>query len=467
MNEIRYSIISLIIFSLIVPSFSMVPLVFAENICGEAIKATCTNIAEINVDEVQRRCSDSIFQDFYNKVLKCKSEYEEEKEKLESEIENIEKKERSAEWYLSRLNLDIRYLNYEISNLNLSISQLESEIEKREKAIKELENALSYQKEILTQTLREIYEYDMVTYIAAFIEYDSLSDFGAKLVEMENIQQNLRVAMKEIQNAKEKTEKEKRAMEKDRAEKLEYKKAQEYSRYSLAVKKEQQEYLLGHLVAAKTPLEREMARIEAELIELRVAMEEIQKYLAQWILEGEVTWSAIFSAVQRASSATGVRSALLLGVLQIESRFGTGLGIPGHYKEYCNWGWGSCNHLEVLLELCQKYGYDPNNVPMSKRCALGPAQFLPCTWKGYMGLANPWNLNDAVMAMAKLLARNGATSGNERGALYIYNRSWSYVDAVLASAEAWQDILDICGFDLSCPQLRERLEEKFGEIPIE
>jgi len=202
-------------------------------------------------------------------------------------------------------------------------------------------------------------------------------------------------------------------------------------------------------------------------MELRNAMSRIQRYLAQWVIEGRVTWSTIFSAVQRASSATGVRAALLLGVLQIESRFGTGLGTPGHYKEYCDWGWGSCNNLKVLLDICNKYGYDPNNVPMSTACAIGPSQFLPCTWLKYGGGGNPWNLNDAVMAMANYLARNGAASGSEKGALLVYNHSEKYANDVIVSANAWQEVIDVCGLNLNCPQMRERLESKFGNIPAE
>jgi len=460
-----------LIFSLLVP---MIPAVLAEDICTQAKNATCDNVATINGDQVKKNCDESIFQKYSQTLIDCKNQAEQEEEKLNSQIKDIEQKERSAEWYLSKLNLDVRYLNYEIANLNLSISQLESEIKKREEAITELDQALEHQKSILSEALRQVYEYDLTSYVEVLIGYGSLSDFGSKLMEMDKIQIELRAAMSEIQEAKDKMEKERMAMEKDMEQKVDYKKTQEYSIYSLAVRKDQQEYLLRQLAAAKTPLEREMARIEAELIELRSAMSRIQTYLSMWLIDGKPTWSQIFSAVERASSATGVRSALLLGVLQIESRFGTGLGTAGNYKKYCSCDnvscWGSKTHIEILLEICQKYGYDPNEVPMSKKCALGPAQFIPITWYGYMGLANPWNLNDAVMGMAKYLARNGAASGNERGALHVYNHSWSYVDSVLESADAWQEVINICGgLDLDCPRMRERLEQKFGSkgIPIE
>ena len=175
-------------------------------------------------------------------------------------------------------------------------------------------------------------------------------------------------------------------------------------------------------------------------------------------------WSQIFSAVQSASSSTGVRSALLLAVLETESRYGTGLGVAGKYKKYCSGGWGGKTHLEVLLRICKEYGYDPAKVPMSVACALGPAQFLPLTWEGYMGYANPWNLYDAVRGMAKYLERNGAASGSERSALLVYNHSSSYADRVLSRAEVWQSVIKVCGLDLDCPKVREKLES--SGIPL-
>jgi len=321
------------------------------------------------------------------------------------------------------------------------------------------------------------------------IGYGSLSDFESKLMEMDKIQIELRAAVSEIQAAREQMEKERKAMEEDLEENEEYKKVQEYSKYSLAIRQDQQEYLLQQLTAAKTPLEKEIARIEAELIELKRAMGRIQSYLSMWLIDGTPTWSQIFSAVERASSATNAKKALILGILQIESSFGTGLGEPGRYKTACDWGWGEgtsweCNNLEELLKICQRYGYDPSKVPMSTRCAIGPSQFVPCTWRAYGGTSNPWNLNDAILAMARKLGPASSRKEEIRDVDNynpcrtsskcvhgyfegVYVTNLPYVKKVIPSADAWQEVISICGLDLNCPQMRERLEEKFGSIPIE
>lgn len=51
------------------------------------------------------------------------------------------------------------------------------------------------------------------------------------------------------------------------------------------------------------------------------------------------------------------------------------------------------------------------------------------------GLADPWNLQDAVFSAANYLSRSGYRPGNEesiKNALHSYNQDWSYVSEVLA-----------------------------------
>jgi len=453
----------------------MIPAVFAEDICTQAKNATCDNVAEVNGDKVKKECQKSVFQIYSQTLINCQNEVEKEKRELESQIEDIERKERSAEWYSSKLNLDIRYLNYEIANLNLSLSELESEIEKREKAIKELNDALAHQKDILSEALRQVYEYDITSYVEVLLGYGSLSEFGNKLTEMDKIQIELRAAMNEIQKAKEKMEKEKTAMEKDKKEKVEYKKVQEYSIYSLAVRQDQQEYLLRQLAAAKTPLEREMARIQAELIGLRDAMSRIRQYLSQWVLSGQVTPEAIFAAVQNAAGIISgrPRAALLLGILEIESDLGQNVGKIRDLENAFSW---SPTQLSVYLDICKKlcnaYGNPyckPETLPLSRDGAMGPAQFIPTSWRAFEKyviskfpgeVPNPWNLNHALVAMAAYVGRysNEWTGVNCYGPGGCGGPDW-YADTVIRHAKTWQNIINVCGFDLQCSQMKNKLEE--------
>lgn len=56
------------------------------------------------------------------------------------------------------------------------------------------------------------------------------------------------------------------------------------------------------------------------------------------------------------------------------------------------------------------------------------------------GIADPFDVEDAIFSAANYLAKNGATEGELRKAVYSYNHSEEYVDEVLYFAERFQDL---------------------------
>ena len=64
--------------------------------------------------------------------------------------------------------------------------------------------------------------------------------------------------------------------------------------------------------------------------------------------------------------------------------------------------------------------------------ALGPMQFMPATWDIY-GQGDIMDPRDSIIAAARYLSASGAP-GDMRGALFAYNRSDAYVDAILTYA---------------------------------
>lgn len=65
--------------------------------------------------------------------------------------------------------------------------------------------------------------------------------------------------------------------------------------------------------------------------------------------------------------------------------------------------------------------------------AQGPMQFIPSTWRRYGLGGNVHDPHDAILGAANYLHANGAPHSYPR-ALYRYNPSWLYVDAVLRYA---------------------------------
>ena len=70
--------------------------------------------------------------------------------------------------------------------------------------------------------------------------------------------------------------------------------------------------------------------------------------------------------------------------------------------------------------------------------AQGPMQFLPSTWEQYGNGGDIQSNKDAIAAAARYLKRNGAP-GDMRNALWNYNHSYLYVDAVLAYGDRMRD----------------------------
>ncbi len=94
---------------------------------------------------------------------------------------------------------------------------------------------------------------------------------------------------------------------------------------------------------------------------------------------------------------------------------------------------------EVLASIMQIESSFGQDMGPSSAGAVGWMQFLPSTWHDWGvdgngdGIADPWNATDAVYSAARYLAASGAHEDLPR-AVFSYNHSQDYVDAVLAGA---------------------------------
>jgi membrane-bound lytic murein transglycosylase B len=78
--------------------------------------------------------------------------------------------------------------------------------------------------------------------------------------------------------------------------------------------------------------------------------------------------------------------------------------------------------------------------------AQGPMQFLPATWRAYGLGGDVHDARDSILGAANYLRASGAPRDLRR-ALYAYNHSTLYVDAVLAYARVMRrDVRAFYGF---------------------
>jgi len=468
----------------------LVLLIFGPIFQGAAIEKQsdfCAGVSNINCKDINESLAQRIFEECGEVVAssiqrKCRAQLQDlqrDKESIETKLKDLSQKESYTQWYISKLEADISYLNTNIANLNLNISQLKSAISQREKAISDLEQKIKKQKAILKEIILILYKYDSFSTIEMFFGQNTLSEVSQRIAEMDSVQKSLQRSVADIREAKDNLQKEKDVLiqKKDEQERLKAERAMQMQ--SLAVTQEQQSYYLSEIQNAKTPLEREMVRVKAELRSLQAVMNQISAYLSRWVLSGDLSWASIFGAVANTFSGTGARAALLLAILQHETRFATNLGktqiwneSSGQYEDF----------KTITSELCQAYGQpycSRDQLPLSPSGAMGPAQFMPSTWKGFQSklknafgqVPNPWNLFHAIYAMGLYVVRY--PSDHTAACAYLLggknsNCTHWYADAVSASAKEWDEILKTCGYDLSdtCLKKIENDLKKKADIPI-
>ena len=101
------------------------------------------------------------------------------------------------------------------------------------------------------------------------------------------------------------------------------------------------------------------------------------------------------------------------------------------------WALGELYHLILLSD---ELRIDPLEIKGSVAGAMGPAQFIPSTFRKFgadgdcNGRKDPFNMTDAIASVGHLLKRSGWTAGvekNMRSALWMYNHSDVYVNTVM------------------------------------
>lgn len=148
----------------------------------------------------------------------------------------------------------------------------------------------------------------------------------------------------------------------------------------------------------------------------------------------------MLAAAQLASSKTGIRPALLLGVFAQETGFGSRLGkTKTEWEAYCQkslnqyksaciaWKNKDCrpdySNAKGFSQICATLGYSTDQVKTSQTCALGFMQVEPATWlhvqSKHNQIRNPWKIDDAFGAAGYYLAELGGTQ-DEKTALQKY-----------------------------------------------
>lgn len=375
----------------------------------------------------------------------------------EANLSKLKLEGKTLQSEVDRLNAKIAQANLKIKALNLQLVNLDREIEVKRGEITVTEGKIGLNRDALTKTLQKMYETGNTSLVEVLLRNPQLSDFFGDFNNFLDIQDNLIVTIERIKALREGLVEEKEVLALKRSDAAALKAYQDAQRKSIQGTKEEKATLL-------TVTKGKEATYKKILQETKKTAAQIRSQIFRLLGGGELTFEAAYQFAKLAEGATGVRAALILAVLDRESKLGENVGRCGYETAM-----HPRRDIPVFLNLMARLGLDPKVMLVS--CpnrdgiyggAMGPAQFIPSTWALYEEKIStitsnrppsPWNHADAFTGTALFLADAGAanaTPAKEQEAAARYyagtrwrTHYWGYGAWVVKRAEGFQDDIDI------------------------
>jgi membrane-bound lytic murein transglycosylase B len=414
---------------------------------------------------------------------------EQQRARLQSELNALEAEIAEKQALLDKqkgqtgsLSHDVSLLQTEINKAKLNIkakaiviSQLSNQISQKSSKINLLSDKITKEKDSLAQLLRKTDEIDSANMVNLVLSEQSVSDFYKDIDSFGSIKSSVRSSVLQINDAKVQTESEKKSLEISQNAALDAKMALESSKQKVEDSKQQ----VAQLLSISKDKEQQYAAI---LKERQAKAASIRATLFSLRDTGAIPFGKAYDYAVQVSKATGVRPAFLLAALTQESNLGQNVGTC-YLSDTTSGSGASINSgktfsnvmhptrdIPPFLLITGALGMDPLKTRVSCPIpsaggyggAMGPAQFIPSTWKMYenrlksaLGVAtpDPWSNRDAFMAAGLFLSDLGAGTGSysdERNAACRYyggrkcsasNIVAGYGDQVMAKATTIQQTM--------------------------
>lgn len=319
---------------------------------------------------------------------------------------------------IRRINARIAKLNLEIRAARLSLLQLDNQITETRSQIAQTESEIEKNKENLARILRTLYENDTKSLVEILLTNPSISVFFGNMSNLIIVQDNMRAALQTIVQLKVDlvTQREKLALERADVEALQqYQLAQ---RSNVAKTQEEKSTLLAETRGKESEYRRMLETT-------RKTASEVRKQIFRLFDGGEMSFEEAYRLAKFASGATGVDAAFILAILDQESALGRNVGRCS-YQTAMHPRRDIPIFREIIDELRRNRIFVPD--PLLVSCpihadgafggAMGPAQFIPSTWRMYASSISavtgnnppsPWRNTDAFAATA-LYLRNAYNS---------------------------------------------------------
>ncbi|OGG42076.1 hypothetical protein A3A21_03555 [Candidatus Jorgensenbacteria bacterium RIFCSPLOWO2_01_FULL_45_25b] len=345
------------------------------------------------------------------------AELEREIAEQEKQVQTYQKQGTSLKSEINTLNSNIKKLNLQIKAVEITISKVNLNIIETQKQINKTENKIDLHKEALGKALQAIDESDQEGFMELLLAHEKFSDFFNAINNIALVQENLRAQLKEIVVLRGDllSQKEELALKKEDNENL--KRGQEVQKQTVSLTQKEKEKLL-------TTTKGKESEYQKLLQKSKETAAQIRSRIFQLLGGGELTFEKAYEYARLAEKATNVRAAFILAILNQESNFGKNVGQCKYNDIHPKTGVTVMrpSDISIFENILERLGIDKNSRSAYVSCpivrdgsyggAMGPAQFIPSTWKLYekevsrvtgSNPANPWSNADAFAATALYL----------------------------------------------------------------
>ncbi|MBX4189547.1 hypothetical protein KW785_03075 [Candidatus Parcubacteria bacterium] len=341
---------------------------------------------------------------------------------------------------VAALTAKIKSAQANINAKGIAIAKLGKNITEKQTQINKLNDQIERDRRSLAALLRKTKEIDSFSLAEAMLSNQALSDFFSDVDAYAAAQESLQAVEASLRGAKESTQVEKDDLQKQKDAQAEAKAAIERAKAGLSQSQAEKNVLLASSKNQEKAYSLTIAEKQAKAAQIRTALFGLRDTAA-------IPFGTALQYAQEAQRATGVDPAFLLAIMMQESNLGqnvgacyvtnpsTGEGVGANTGTPKSRVMSPTRDVPVFQDILSHIGGEMSNTrvscwqpiyssagaPIGWGGAMGPAQFIPSTWKLFASRVasatgsaypNPWNARDAFFASSIYLGDLGASSGS-------------------------------------------------------
>lgn len=360
---------------------------------------------------------------------------------LEADLAQKQKDLANQQQYSGSLSGDIKVLTAkinakkaEIKTKTAKIAQLSSSITEKKATIVSLSDKIDKQKQSIAQLIRKTDEMDRTTLTQFLLSSQSISDFSSDAVRYDKLKSEVKDAVDTVRQIKGVTEVKKKELETEQDKTIDEKQALQQVQKSIEQDKTTQQQLLSISKNKEQEYQKVIAQQQAKVAQIKAKLFQLAGG------SQAIRFDVALQYANQAAAKTGIDPAFLLAELTQESNLGanvgrcyltdtsTGAGVSVTTGKTFSNVMKASRDVQPFLEITSKLSYDWQKTVVSCPIAgvagyggaMGPAQFIPSTWKIFENrlqddlghYPNPWSAQDAFMAAALYLTDLGGVGSS-------------------------------------------------------